>query len=270
MRALVAGLALSLLSGAASGQTDTPVLQGPKVVERERPATLVQREMGGALVRLEVRPEEAAIDLLGLTPEQKAATAKVLQERSAQVSRALADHYDLFLKIAAARQGGAPRGELAPLARQFRDETPALFEPPLAERVQGALPEEKRERFRALVDEYKKAVLEDEAPKRDDTEPVGERRATARLEISLTLRELGRALRASVQERRERTDDLIKTLDATQEQEEKIRAIIREVGGQQGVIRELGPEKRREMMERILAELSPEQRRAALERLRPR
>jgi hypothetical protein len=245
-------------------------LQGPKVVEGARPATLVQREMGGALVRLEVRPEEAAIDLLGLNTEQRAAAGKVIRERFAQVSKSLSEHYDLFLKIAGARQGGAAREELAPMIRDFREAAAPLFEPPLAERVAAALPEEKREKFRSLVEEYKKALLEDEATKRQARESVSAQRAMARVEINLTLREMGRALRATVQDRRERSEELIKKLDATPEQEERIRKIIREVAGKEGVVGELKEEKRREMMQRILAELTPEQRRAAMERLRQR
>ncbi len=276
MRTVVAGAWVLGVFGltwvnVARAQEPTPdALQGPRVVEHARPASLVQREMGGALVRLEVRPEEAALELLDLTKEQKEAAAKAVQERFVQVSKALSEDYDLFLKIQAARQGGAEREELVPLVREFAEAARPLLDPPLVERIGAVVPEERRARYRELVDEYKKAVIQDEAAKRESKEVVSERRAAMRAEINLTLREMGRALRATVTDRRERTDELIKKLDVTPDQEAKIRAIIRETAGKEGVVGELNEERRREMMQKVLAELTPEQRRAAIERLRQR
>jgi hypothetical protein len=63
---------VSLLAAGVARAQDAPpadALRGPAVKETARPATLVQREMGGALVRLETRPEEAALDLLDLSKD---------------------------------------------------------------------------------------------------------------------------------------------------------------------------------------------------------
>ena len=273
MRKLAAGvwaLGVAGLVGVGSVRAqEADPLSGPKVVEHTRPATLVKREMGGSLVPLDTRPEQAAIDLLGLSESERAAADKVLQERFAQVSKALSEHYDLFLKIATARKGGASREEQAPLLREFAAAERSLLDPPLADRVADMLPKAKVAQFRALVREYSDALMKEEASKRGNEQPVGERRAAMRAEIGLTLREMGRALKATVDDRRERTDELIQKLDVTPEQEARIRAIIREVAGKDAIKGELKEEKRREMMRKIFAELTPEQRKAAMERLRP-
>jgi hypothetical protein len=268
--------AVSLLAAEVARAQDAPpadALRGPTVKEATRPATLVHREMGGALVRLETRPEEAALGLLDLTKDQRAAADKVLAERYAAVSKQLSEHYDLFLKIVAARQGGAQREELAPMLREFRAAAAPLFEKPLEASIAAALPEDKATVFRSLVDEYEKALAaEDESrrPQGGAGAAPNERMTRARQEISLTLREMGRVLRSIVQERRERADELIQKLGATPEQEEKIRSIIRETAGKNGVVKELKEDQRRELMQKILAELTPEQRKAAIEKLRVR
>jgi hypothetical protein len=194
----------------------------------------------------------------------------VLAERYAAVSKQLSEHYELFLKIVAARQGGAGRDELVPMLREFRTAAAPLFEKPLEASVAAALPEDKATAFRSLVDEYKKALAEeDESRRPQGAGPAPSERLTLpRQEISLTLREMARVLRSLVQERRERADELIQKLGATPEQEEKIRSIIRETAGKNGVAGELKEEQRRELMQKILAELTSEQRKAAIERLR--
>ncbi len=268
-RVAAAGLILAASLARAQEQPVDP-LRGPAVKERQAPATLVQREMSGAMVRLETRPEQAALDLLGLSKEERAAADKVIAERAALVNKLLAEHYDLFQKIVTARQGGAPREELAPLVREFRKEAAPLFEgEPFADRVGAALPKEKAERFAALVEEYKRAEAA-EGEKQGEAPPPWGRGAAARVETNLALREMGRALRAIVQDRRERTEELIKKLDATPEQEEKIRSIIRETGSKNGFVTELNEDRRRELMDKVLAVLTPEQRKAAVEKLRAR
>jgi hypothetical protein len=80
-----------------------------------------------------------------------------------------------------------------------------------------------------------------------------------RMEAQWTQREMARAFRLFVEERRARTDELIKAAGCEGEQEERIRAIIRQEGERAGPNATAADRGR--MMQRVLAELTPEQRR---------
>ena len=79
-----------------------------------------------------------------------------------------------------------------------------------------------------------------------------------RMEMNLLLREMGRSLQSLVQERKAKTEEIIKALDPTPDQEAKIRTIIRQVGEKSGLSPKV--EARGELMRQILQVLTPEQR----------
>lgn len=81
-------------------------------------------------------------------------------------------------------------------------------------------------------------------------------RVPERMEINLVLREMARSLSSLVQERAQRTEELLKSVEATPEQEGKIREIVRSVG--RGP--EISESQRGEMMRQILQVLTPAQR----------
>ena len=166
---------------------------------------------------------------------------------------------------------------MAPLMRQFRPIAAPLLEKPLAQQVAAALPEQKREQFTKMVDEYKRALAADDtkaAPGGGEGRPG--RRAVAdpngsispRVEMNLLLREMGRSLKAIVEQRRDRTEQLVKAFEPTPEQEVEIRRIIRETGEKNGLRTSATPEQRGELMTKLLQVLTPEQRQKALENLR--
>ena len=78
---------------------DSNALSGPKVASQAPKATLVEKDGTGKLVRLEQRPEQAALELLGLTTEERKKPDELLIKRASVVSRLLADHRELFQKI---------------------------------------------------------------------------------------------------------------------------------------------------------------------------
>jgi Spy/CpxP family protein refolding chaperone len=294
--------------------TDADAMRGPKIAEKQLPPSLVHFDASGKLERLDTRPEHAAIDLLKLTPEQRKAADEVIQTRAVEVSKALQENYDLFLKLQAARQGGAKPEEIRPLMREFRPAVVSLLEPALVDKVAAALPESRREEYRTLVDEYKRAFAAVEGPgergggagagtgggggrgrgaaARGDASPDAMKPAEAtdskpaptaseptvakstippRVEMNLLLREFGRTLKGIVDERKEHMDSFLKTIDATPEQEAKIRAIARETAeknrknGGNGGVGELTQEEKIANWRKILEVLTPEQRRKAME-----
>ncbi|MGH7133602.1 MAG: hypothetical protein ACREJO_16855 [Phycisphaerales bacterium] len=244
------------------------LLGGPRVVDKPAKTSLVERDGGGKLVRLEVRPEQAALDLLGLTRAEREPADKVLAERMVKVSQLLKDNQALFAKIQTARQGGAKPQEIAPLMREFRPIALPLIEKPLGEQVAATLPEAKRADFQRLVTEYVQAAMAEEAANRaaagGDGAMPGARPSGAppvpqqRVEMNLLLREMGGVLRTIVKERREQTEELVRAIDATPGQQAQIQAITRDTKYGEGF--ERTPQQMGDIKRRIDAVLTPEQR----------
>ena len=63
--------------------SDATALQGPKVAPEKAPESLVQRDVAGKLVRLEERPEQAALKLLDLSPMEREGADAVLKAHAA-------------------------------------------------------------------------------------------------------------------------------------------------------------------------------------------
>ncbi|CAG0954715.1 hypothetical protein PHYC_00398 [Phycisphaerales bacterium] len=288
MRKMPIVTCLFLLAGAALGQekpAEQPAspLAGPKVSAPEQKKTLAQRDMEGRVVRLETRPEAAALDLLSLTPEERIAVDKVLTDRAALVSKTLFDNMEICLKVQNARQAG-DRDGMPALMREFREAAEPLFTPSLLDQLAGMLPEAKRAELRSLVKEYLTALAEDQenramnegkpdegAPRRGpgpDGRAGGFAGGQRRAEMNLTIRELAQTLAATVAERRERTEALFKAVNATPEQESKITAILR--GPERPANARPDPAERGEMMRKIMEVLTPAQRKLAAEHLRNR
>lgn len=294
--ALAVGV-LVLFAGRALAQDQEPknppaaepapdVLRGPEVREKAATKTLVVKDMSGKLEPLTQRPEQAALDLLALTPAERKPIDAMFEERAAAVAQLLREHQDLFLKIQAGRQGGAAAAELRPLMMEMREYAKDLIEPPLADRVRPLLPEAKRAEFDGLVGEYMKALAEDggDQPGRRGNEPRAQQRnpspdgerngpraragdlSRQRQELSMLLREVARTLNGLVTQRREQMDAFIKTVDATPEQEAKLRSIARAAAeedlknkGERDEVR------RRETWRKMMDVLTPDQRKKALE-----
>ena len=267
-----------------AGPSEAP-LAGPRVAQKAAKHSLVERDMGGKLVRLERRPEIAAVALVGLSGAAREPVDRVVAERAKAVSRALWANFDDFLAVQGALQAG-DRAGAGPLIVKLRPALADLLEPPLAERVAAALPEARRAEYRRLVAEYADAVAHEDPPGGaapgasgaavpDKRRPGGPGAPTParRMEMNLTLRELAQSLGATVNERKERTDEIVRLAEATPEQEERIRALARAAGEKAAAGGQRGyptAEARAELMRQIMAMLSPEQRRRLAEGLRPR
>ncbi len=270
---------------------DDQALAGPKIDKPSGDKTLVERSFDGALVRLETRPEQAAIPLLTLTPEQKEPITKLFEGRAKKLSTVLFDNLDTFLAVQASRQagGGRPsndpkeREDVAAKMRDLRRAGADLIEPPLADQVAKLLPEDQVPEFRRLVSEYTTA-LEQQAQKDFGANPQGSfsrpgnptpdgkrpgPNADQRTQMNLFIRELARTLGAVVQERKEQAEALYKAVDATPEQQAQIQKLIRD-SNEKNKGKRPTPEQRAETFKKIMDLLTPEQRELARQNLRPR
>lgn len=266
-------------------------LAGPRVDKTPTGKTLVERNFDGSLVRLDERPERAAVGLLTLSSEQKEPIGRLFEERGAAVSKLLYDHFETFLAVQAARQGGAfrpggdskEREQLASKMRELHDAAAeaGLVRPALVEQVAKILPEDQAPEFRRLVSEYVTALEAQAQREMGGTQgaftrpgsptPDGARRGygpgAERTEMNLFLREMARTLGGLVQERKERTEALFKAVDATPEQRTAIEKMLRD-GAEKSRGRQPTPEQRAENFRKIMELLTPEQRGKAREQLR--
>ena len=259
-----------------SGRPGGGALGGPRVVENTPIPTLIERDAAGRLVRLEERPETAAIRKLKLDEPTRAAIDKALVARSARLSQVLQENYALFLELQGARQAGLGRdGEAGRKTleniRTLRDAATDLFDPPLRQSLGGLLSAELRSQFDRMVDQYREALMAE--PPQEGRRPrpagaVGGRMAEQRYETEMVLREIARTLNTEVEMRREQTDALVAAVGADPEQEAEIRRIIRT--NNEGSLG--NPEKARanrdKAMREVFTVLRPEQREALTKYLR--
>lgn len=292
--------ASSLCARTAEVPSSVNPLAGPSVDAAATP-TLVKRDFEGKLERIEMRPEFAAIELIPLKPEERGRVDEVLARRAADVQRVTMDNHELFLKLQGARQGG-DRREMMTLMRDFRDVAEPLLKPSLFNQIRDVLPADQRAEYARLVDEYLAALAVEPDPMGSMWTRRGQRRgiggdaareaagtpapdtdsrmgdgpkegartgppsgmiARRRVEMNLLIREMARGFGEMVEERRENTDELLKAINATDEQEAKIRAIIRD-GGETAALK-LSAEQKTERFRKIMAELTPAQRRALMD-----
>jgi hypothetical protein len=258
----------------------------PATTTPEKP-TLVKRDFAGKLQPLDARPEYVALDLLELSPTEKSAIDTLRTERATRISQVLQKHYTLFLDIQGDNQSG-DRAKAMGKIRELRQAEPDLFDPPLSERLTAALSTENKDIFNDVLAEYAKAEAADRTPPKTPGAGTGEdsmrdmdpaapapdarprRRAAPqgatppafdarRRETMLTMREIGGSLKATVQERNDRSATFMKAISASPELEEKIREILR-ASGANNPGAEPSAEARAETTRKIFALLTPEQR----------
>ncbi|MDX2131040.1 MAG: hypothetical protein SFY69_03175 [Planctomycetota bacterium] len=291
-RGLILGLMIAsggATGGMASGQAPQPAaappaadapaeqahpLGGPKVVSQEAPRTLVKNDLAGKLIETERRPEAEAIDLLELSEREKADVQRVLAEREAEVSRVLYDNLEVFLGLQGTLRGGNPRESLAAVM-QAREVAASLLEPSLASRLGEVLSEPNRAEFTRLLGEYEAALarsLPERGPAGRGTPrdaAVGAEFTRRRVETHLLLKEIGRSLASNAAEKQGQMDAFLKAINATAEQESKIRAIAQDAASG-NPLKEPDARARAERFRRIFALLTPQQRAAAREYYRAR
>ncbi|MEO1583443.1 MAG: hypothetical protein AAFR96_02590 [Planctomycetota bacterium] len=163
-----AGLARA--QGSAGDDAPAPPLLGGPSTETDanaESATLVELDYAGKLRPLEVRPEVAAIGLLGLSESERAAADEAVAERAALVEQAVFDNLLLLTEIGTAMQTLPPGSGMDALEGSLRERADAGFGSlykgeQLVDQVEGALPESHRSPYRAIVDEWYAAAVADQ------------------------------------------------------------------------------------------------------------
>lgn len=252
-------LAVALAAGSrAVGSDDPPrtddILRGPVVADEER-RTLVATDMAGRFVRIDGRPEAAALPLLVLEPAVRASALRVLDARFELVRDHVIDHLDLLRESSdAVRDGDQVRAERLQfeLFRKFQgadQRTPMVA--PLAEVLPAAAAAE----LIRLVDQYWEGWLAAES-----AEHPGQSREAieARLRFQLFRGELLEVYDAILRPLQRKLDRVYEIAEVTEAQRQAIRhAVIAQV--KESRLRPTD-EARLALARVILAELGTEQR----------
>ncbi len=206
--------------------TDADALRGPTVTRSpERPDhSIVQRDFNGRVKKSEEHPVLLALSRLSLTPEQKAATDKVLAERGAALDAIVRDNLRLIVEYAQAKQTG-DAAAIAKLQPELLEKAQPFFKrgTMLAE-LMPAIPDEKFAELKKMIDEYNTLAAQDRVM---DTMSGTSKPNRLGAAIAQGFENFGAEARASY----ERVvgaggkdfDALIKTLQLTPEQESKVR-----------------------------------------------
>lgn len=309
-----ASVALGTEPGAAKPQpeaapTTTDPLAGPRVREggsSDRPAgapTLIERTFEGKLKRYDTRIEEAAAERLDLSPAERESVNAILAARAATMDGIVRENVELLLKGVSARESGDRkliRENLIAMREKFGD---LADRGGLLDELADALPTEKADELRAVVQEYWRALIEEETAKqrRDrvkfmedvpaDGEPgehdtkdepapdmdsmpsqrtggtrAGNRQVLTRLALEEFGREIKRSYDRIAQDGQKRLDEVIAQLALTPEQESRVRQIVLQ-HAQEAKLNPNSKQKTKLFFD-VLRELTPEQRRKFMEIVR--
>lgn len=251
--------------GVASAQ-DAP-LAGPALAGAEREPSLVRVDYEGRVRRLEVPPEEAALELLGLDAGTLAAARRVLSERAAVLDRIVLENLELFPQFAAAEQAGDRLGQLRLFMEFVRITEPLRQRGMLDEELRTVLPEGVRARFERLVSDYWRAAAAERvqrAKAEGATVRAGEAMRQERFDA--LGRELERSYARLSASESFFVEYLLRGLDLSEHQEKRIRAIIGEYDAR--AMRGATEAEQAEAFLGVIALLNEKQRAAFLERLK--
>ncbi len=218
--AAVGGMAL----GEPSEGGDGDLLRGPGVEASAPGRTLVERDAAGKVKRLEVTPEEAAVDLLKTSLDEAARgrVESILAERAARWDAFTRENYREIVEVA--NGGKGPEKVTAAVGLLAR--APGLRDlDGLRARLSEAMPPEQAEAFRGLVDEYRKAVGE-EIRGEAAASGVGARRLLAEEAFGSFGREIRRSFEREAAMGKTRLEAGMKALNLSPDDEAKVRNIL--------------------------------------------
>ncbi|MBM4107722.1 MAG: hypothetical protein FJ255_02745 [Phycisphaerae bacterium] len=213
---LAAGLCLAASS--APAQDDAP-LRGPDLPDAVM-RTIVRHDAMGRFVRVEGRPEEAALGQLNLDPMRRNHAREAILDRAAAINRHLVENIDLVRDSTDAilARNNAKAQEVA---RKLHD----LFDPrhersPLLAPLAEALTEEEHRQLTRMVDEYWSAWIESEqrTGRQRDVATVQER-----LVATLFQEDVQRAYERTLRPIRDRLERVYAAVEPTPEQRAQIR-----------------------------------------------
>lgn len=262
-------------------------LGGPSLAREAVRRTLVKRDFNGTLERLDIPAEEAALELLDLSEQEKTDVRLILAERAAILDKVVGENLPLLIQANNARESGdavAGARYLRELSTQLRAFTARGR---LSDELVAVLSPENGETLRTLVREYWQAVFEDAraaarsaapsdgmqpsdpiAADRDGAPRPGAERPNAREMMRRELlaafgTEIRRSYERRIASRQGELDQLIAALDLDDATEGEIRRLFTDFAQQ--TLGNSTPAQRTKLANDLFRLLTPDQRRKVLE-----
>lgn len=151
---------------AADGKPVTSPLAGPKTSPESTEVTLIVRDIAGKVQRLEMSPEQAAIEKLKLDPETKAKVGEILGARAAKIDKFVVENIPLLTELGSAANSTNKADLAGVLFRMASKLRPVLQDTPLQLQLSRALSEPDAARFNTLVDGYWQAIADERSAER--------------------------------------------------------------------------------------------------------
>ena len=237
--------------------TTQPDLSGPKVAD-DKPAkpTITRRSFDGSLEDVGPEPDIAAILVLELTPEQRAALDKTLAERHAAFDKAVRDNYSLIVELGAI-QGEPDERKRIDVINRVRFAFEPFFKRGLfVDEFGDHLTMQQREQINLMLFEYYEAKILDLQRHHGLARPQAALRA--RLEAFGQL--VKQSIERQVSLERESFEQISQELNLTEEQKAKAQAIFGPLTVKRLQNIEVTPKERGEAFRTFNNELTPEQR----------
>lgn len=135
-------------------------LSGPTVKLSARPG-LVQHDMSGRVVRPDKTVEEAAVDRLELSPQDRERVSRVVAERAAAIDRFVTENLLLLNQLDTVSKAGSPQDKIVVGVEAVTKLGEAIKGRSLKVAIEAKLPEEHAAKFRVLLRDYWRALHEE-------------------------------------------------------------------------------------------------------------
>ena len=252
---LLAGPTLADPESGPAETPDAPLLRGPAVPE-DATDTLVEQTMSGEFVRVEGRPEIAAIQLLHLDDDTLERALEIADQRVVDLAGLLVDEIDTVREITdhtAVGDDEQARHLLRGLWSAFDEDQER---DPLSDPLVELLSPEQAEQYRSVLDEYWNAWITWETRRAEHPTAKMRERAEQRLAFRLFQTETREAYDLSLRRYKEVLDAIYDAVDPTDEERETIRTIV--IDHVKETRLRATPEQRRAAMVEIYRELDAE------------
>lgn len=143
--------------------TPPPAAAQPPSEPELKVPDLVKRDTAGKIIPLALPSEEAAVEALGIKPDQKAKYDLLRQERRAMYDRHLTKNFDNLMKVKASLPTVDGPADLGSTINWLVPARATVIQPPLSKMLQtaGIISTKEMEVVTKAVDQYVKAATDD-------------------------------------------------------------------------------------------------------------
>lgn len=246
--------------------SDDP-LSGPAVKKVQQKPSLVERDVEGKIVRLQMQPAEAALKLMKFDEATQKKVDEIVLRQTAALDGVVRDNLEAIAKIAGLNQAGNKAEALAAFKELFDKSDVLRRRGGLINQLTGVMSDEQAAELRELVGDYYKARLAEE---QEIAKAKGEKYSGVKFTLTEQLQILGQEIKRSYErvfgQQAKEFEELLKTLNLTPEQDAKIHQIVGD-SFQKSYGKQSEAEKARVFL-RVWEELDTEQRKIVWEKIK--